>query len=583
MNQFPLIDGFKIGVKPPPEIPFREWASDNVYLPNSPEGARYSLDAVPAHGIIFDWLEDMDVREIALIACVGFGKTAILESWCTRIVAIDPGDTLVIGQTGDMVKQWMESRMRKIWSTSPLASPYIPTGAERSNWKKDSVIFRHMNFFAGSANETDLQEKSMVNTAGDEVWRWERDGRAGMIGYLLKRHHGRWNRKNLLMSQGGYEDGEWHQHAKGGKWHELEHICPSCGTGSEFDWRNWQYETVKDSNDEFDWPAIFDSIRLKCPHCGDEFQDTEYNRRQWAKCKPVWNGGKHVPDRMTLRATFMTVWRYAWRDIVREWILANEDKRTGQFEKLEQITNQRFAQFWKPPSDAPILTDTGDPYSKKEFNEGQKWELEDFRFMTVDNQLGHRWVVIRAWKIGGESRLIWEGKVNEWANVRYLQEKYGVENRAVFVDGRYRVEEVAEAAMQAAKPGDTRQWNILMGEESNGYMIEINKKRFLRPFSSWVSNTSTRGITYKFCKFSNLKCKDRLTYLMSSGTFGVPVDASKEYHAHMQAENKREMSPGKWRYVPVKKGRPNHMWDCETMQIAAAAIFKVLTVIEEVK
>ena len=134
-------------------MPLREWVSENVYLPNSPEGARYSLDAIPAHGTIFDWLDDSEVREIAVLACVGFGKTAILESWCARIVAVEPGDTLVIGQTTDMVKDWMESRMRKVWQTSPLTCDYIPTGPERSNWKKDSVIFRHMNFFA--AGEVD--------------------------------------------------------------------------------------------------------------------------------------------------------------------------------------------------------------------------------------------------------------------------------------------------------------------------------------------------------------------------------------------------------------------------------------------
>jgi hypothetical protein len=44
--------------------------------------------------VIWDWLEDPAVKEIAVIACVGFGKTAILEAWATRIVAVEPGDTL---------------------------------------------------------------------------------------------------------------------------------------------------------------------------------------------------------------------------------------------------------------------------------------------------------------------------------------------------------------------------------------------------------------------------------------------------------------------------------------------------------
>ena len=43
----------------------------------------------------------------------------------------------------------------------------------------------------------------------------------------------------------------------------------------------------------------------------------------------------------------------------------------------------------------------------------------------------------------------------------------------------------------------------------------------------------------------------------------------------MQNEVKREVSPGKWRYVVSKPHVGNHLWDCETMQIIAASIYKV--------
>lgn len=578
----PLAEGFKIGVAPPPDLPLREWVCDHVFLPNSPEGARYSLDAVPAHAIIWDWLEDPGVKEIAVVACVGFGKTAILESWATRIVAVDPGDTLFVGQTSAMVQDWMESRMRKVWTKSPCTAPFIPTGPLRSNWKKDSVIFGHMNFFAGAANATDLQEKSMVNTAGDEVWRWD----DGMVDFLLKRHHGRWNRKNLLMSQGGTEDGQWHKHAKAGKWHELEHICPKCTMGSAFDWGNFSYEVIRDGNEELDWPAIYETIRLKCPHCGESFEDTEYNRRQWAKCRPVWDGGKHIPDRMTVRASFMTVWRYSWASIVKEWIEANEAKKSGSLKELENVLCQRFAQFWKPPSDTPMLCVEGDPYSKQEYHDGQKWDMEDFRFMTVDVQKGHFWAVIRAWKIGGASRLLWEGRVETWDNIRHLQDRYGLENRFVFVDSGYQPEECARAAHRFITSTDMRPWNLLKGFDADeGFLKIVGEKKFKRIYSDFVACQATDGLKYKLIKFSNLLAKDKLAQIMATPQFGIPVDASKAYHAQMQSEQKKEISPGKWRWVSTKSGSSanNHLWDCETMQVVAACIYKVLSALEEVK
>ena len=581
-SAFPLIEGFRVGVAPPPALALRDWANANVHLPNSPEGAKYSTDAVPAHAFVLDFLEDPDIREIDLLACVGFGKTAILEAWMTYIVGVNPGDTLVIGQTNEMVKDWMESRMRKTWQLSPVSAPYIPTGPERSNWKKDSVIFRHMNFFAGAANVTDTQEKSMVNTAGDEAWRWD----FGMIDYLRKRHHGRWNSKSLIMSQGSVEGTEWHQDAIAGKWHDLEHTCPDCGMGHVFDFGNFQYEVIKDGNEELDWPAIFETIRLKCPHCGIEFEDTEYNRRQWAKCKPVWNGNNHIPERVTISASFLTVWRYKWSNIIKEWIVANEEKRTGQLEKLQNVINQRFAQFWKPPSDTPTLNSTGDPYGKAEYHNGEKWELEDFRFLTVDVQAGHFWAVIRAWKIGGTSRLIWEGRLETYDNIRYLQERYSIENRFVFVDCGYLPEAVATQAHNSMTSKEMRPWNLTRGQEAkDGYLKIVGPKKFRRLYSDYVNASASNGIQYKYINFSNLIAKDRLAALMRDGGFGVPVDASKAYHAQMQSEQKREVTPGTWRWTPLKSGSSanNHMWDCEVMQVVAACIFKVLVSMEEVR
>ena len=582
-STFPLIDGFRRGVAPPPEMPMKERVCENTYLPNSPEGAKYSIEAMPAHGFIFDALEDSEVQEVDLLACVGFGKTALLEAWVTDIIGLNPGDTLVIGQTADMVKDWMESRMRKVLTSSPITAPYVPTGPERSNWKKDSVIFRHMNFFAGAANKTDTQEKSMVNTAGDEAWRWD----FGMIDFLRKRHHGRWNRKSLIMSQGGEEGTEWHQDCIAGKWYDWEHECPKCRTGSIFDFGNFEYEVIKDINEELDWPAIFETIVFKCPHCGEKFEDTEYNRRQWAKGKAVWSGNKHIPGRITFAASFMAVWRYRWRDIVKEWIVANEEKRNGNLEKLQNVINQRFAQFWKPPSDIPTLNISGDPYSKTEYHEGEKWELEDFRFLTVDVQKGHFWAIIRAWKIGGESRLLWEGRLESWDNIRYLQERYDMENRFIFIDCGYMTETVAQEARDSMTTKDRKPWNLLRGDSAReGYIKIVNGRKFRKMVSDYcISPSSDPSKQYRYIRYSNLLIKDRLSVLMASGDFGIPVDVSKTYHAQMQSEKKVEKSPGSWEWQTIKKGAAsnNHLWDCECMQVTAASLFKVLVQLDEIK
>lgn len=513
-----------------------------------------------------------------MVAATGFGKTTIFEVANSYVVAEDPGDTLMVGQTEAMVADWVKSRMRKVWSLSPCTADLLPEGRERHSLTNFSVIFRHMNWFAGAANETTLQEKSMRYCFGDEPWQWgPTGGGGGMIGYLLKRHHDRWNRKAMLQSQGGTEGTEWHEFARLGRWMEFRHRCPECGELQPFVWDMMHYDTLRDANDELDWPAIYDSVRLRCQHCGREFDDTESNRRAWCQGKWEWTGNRHIPGRVTFCAPFLTVWRISWCQVVREWLLAQESKRSGDLSPLKQFINQRLAQFWVVPSDVPSLTITGDPYRKKEYHDGERWDEEHFRFLTVDVQKGHFWAAVRAWAMGGASRLLWEGRVETWDQLRYLQERYKVESRCVFVDGRYDTHAVARECAWQRKDVADPPWNLLMGEDSDGYMTTVGNRRYVRVYSNYVRGETADRVPYKVIKFSNLLAKNKLAGLMAGDSFGLPLDVSKTYQAQMQSERKVETKPGRWRWEPVKKSHPNnHLWDAEVMQVVAASLFKVL-------
>lgn len=585
-SSHPLIEGLRSGLTPPREEPIPQWAEREVYLPHSQYGTRYVADAVPAHAGVFEAFQDSEVREIAVVGPTGWGKTSVFEVCHCYIVSEDPGETLHVGQTDVMAKQWVKSRMRKVWESSPCSAQFIPNGGadKRDKYGTMEVIFRHMNWWCAPANETALQEKSVRYFLGDEPWNWgATGGGGGLIGYGLKRHHDRWNRKALLQSQAGVEESEWHEFSKLGKWHDYHHRCPKCRAYQPFRWDMFQYDTIRDGNEELDWPAIYESVRLKCQHCAAEFRDTVQNRRRWAQGEYRWNGNRHVEGRVTFNPSFLTAWGIAWTKVVEEWLLAQEAKRIGNLEPLQQVINQRFAQFWEEPSDVPVLNLKGDPYRKQTYHDGQAWEGEDFRFLAVDVQKGHFWVVVRAWKLGGESRLLWEGRVETWENIRHLQERFRVENRCVFVDARYDKDAVAKECITKRAKQEDAPWNMLMGEDSQGYMVKLGKRRYLRTYSNYVSGRTADGVPYQIIKFSNLLCKNKLAALMDGDGWGVPVDVSRHYKAQIQSEKKVEVKPGKWRWEPVKKSHSNnHLWDCEVMGITAACIFGVLDATQEV-
>lgn len=554
-----------------------------MYLANSPIGAKYQAGGHCDD--ILDDLADPDVYESAAVGHTGMGKSAVLEAASCWIVAQAAGPTLLIGQTNPTVTDWMETRMKPAFRKCEATAKMIPRGITRHKDRKDAIIFPHMEYLIGGANLTNTQEKSMRYTLGDEPWMWDH----GIIGELLKRHHDRWNRKNLMVAQGGYEETEWHTHTKNGLGFDRGFICPECGTEQIFQWSGVQYEKHRDGNDEWDWPAIFETVRYECQHpdCGEKFEDTAQGRhRLTSKSIYICRNNSHIPGRRTRYIPAMANPRIQLRSLVQEWLLAEDAWRNGDKEPRKQFIMKRLAQFWVEKPEVPKLETGSDPYSKAAYNNGEQWEGEHARLMKIDVQKVGFWVVIRAWKIGDvKSRLLWEGKVDTWQSLFDLQERYGLEHRDVFIDGRYNPDEIVRQLYMHCGADMNQHWNILIGQDTEkGYPFEVGTpkrpRKVWKIYSKYQHGTTSRGQRYRTISFSNLKAKNALAGLIEigDGAFGVPVDVSQHYIKQMQAETKKEWKPGHWRWEKIKSHYHNHLWDCEVMGIVASAIRGILKI-----
>ena len=91
------------------------------------------------------------------------------------------------------------------------------------------------------------------------------------------------------------------------------------------------------------------------------------------------------------------------------------------------------------------------------------WEGETTRFLTIDRQRDHQWVVCRAWRSDGASRLIWEGKVQTSEDVEALRAKLGVKRDLTFQDAQFETGHVYD---ECARFG----WVGLHGSQDDGFM-----------------------------------------------------------------------------------------------------------------
>lgn len=574
---------FAKAMKPPSDLSAVDWACKYVKLPQSARSPQFDIDSTPWLRFPMMQIADDENREVVVIAPVGSGKTTMLEGLLPWIISEEPGPTLVTFQTDNDARDWVDTRFHPSLKLNEKVKPLIPTGKHRGNFRKNEILFPHMPLFMGGANISNLQSKSIRWVYGDEVWIWK----DGMLEEARRRTHDRWNSRVVLVSQGGSDGDQLDVAFKDGNIHDFCFECPKCKTVQPWEWKQVKYKHHKTKAGDWDWNKIGKSVHYECSNkeCKKKFKDKPDVRRGLSKSgRYVSRNNNHKPGRVSMTYPAMAVWWIEWKKLVGEWISAQDARKKLNMVPFRQFIQKRLAQSWEEPQEVITLKGSTEIYRLNKYHDGAKWEKEIVRFMTVDVQQDCFFVVIRAWSGEGESCLMYEGRTNEWEGLRILQEKMKVENRFVFVDRGYRPETVALECSRAATKDDPATWNCLLGEESNGYAIKVNNKQVTRPFSTIKRARTTKGLRWRYVKFSNLLVKDTLAALMRGEGAGwhIGSDYSAEYKKQIQNEKKVEISPGRWRYVVKKKWVGNHLWDCETMQIVAASIYGVFNTEEEV-
>ena len=579
-----IIKSFSAAMKPPSQLAVDEWCVKYVKLPHSARSPEFDINATPYLREPMLSVADNSFREVIIIAPVGAGKTTMQEGLYQWIIAEEPGPTLVTAQTDDAAKDWVDTRFAPSLKLNPKLLPLIPTGKNKNNFRKNEIIFPHMPIHFGGANLSNLQSKSILWVFGDEGGLWK----DGMLEEARRRTHDRWNSRVVLVSQGGVEGDQLDSAFQDGEIHDFSFLCPSCQTRQKYEWKQMKFERIKNIAEEWDWEKISATVHYACinDECEATFEDKPESRRRLSMSgEYVSRHNNHKLRRISYTWPAMAVWWIEWSKLVEEWITAEDERKKLNFAPLRQFIQKRLAQTWVELRESAQLKSATDAYNKKEYHNGEKWELEHFRFMSVDVQIDYFVVVIRAWSVDGASRLLWEGRIETWEGLRVLQERMKIPNKCVGVDRGFRPDECAKQAALSVKPSDRDRWTLFLGEESDGYTIKRGKHRVKVPFSQWQNSKSNAGITYKYIKFSNRLNKDVLSSLMrgDGASWEVPHDHSPAYKKEMENEIKREVSPGKWRYVKVKNHIGNHCFDCEVMQIVFASAFKIFNHTEKVE
>jgi hypothetical protein len=208
------------------------------------------------------------------------------------------------------------------------------------------------------------------------------------------------------------------------------------------------------------------------------------------------------------------------------------------------------------------------------------------KLLTVDVQMKEPffWWVVRSWAKNGNSRLVACGHCDQWEQVAQTQKDYEIDDRHVLVDSGYDASTVYRECLShgkmIAQPGMVsthKGWLPCKGRDKTAGWIDP-KSRQPRLWTIVAAPLERRGTKLPLILFNSDAMRDVLLRLRRCETkirWELTDAAGTEYFAHMDAYTRKPVVSGRKvtiAWAPRSQHRPDHLLDCELMQLVGAML-----------
>jgi len=574
--------------RPPDRQPPWSWAEKNIQeIPYSPIPGRFRSENSPQCREPMESMVDPAIKEVCILAAIQATKSLAGELTLAYIIENLPGPTMWLCETDDDAKDHSESRLQPLFEKCEPVKNLFP--ADKNKKRNATIHFAHgMTLWVlGAHNLKNLQRRSIRWIIGDECWNWpaghmdEAEARTTAFGWLGK---------CIWMSQAGVEDDDLDKKWRSTDQREWTFCCPKCKRRQQYKWQQVEWDkTCKDEAGNYDFEALRSSVKYKCVDCGYLIEDSYVNRRKLAE------SGTFIPTnpysaKELAGFHWNAIATMKWGRLAELYIRAKLAAKKGDMNPLIQFYQKRLAQPWNEDAedfgmDVPTQTyDLGNVWEKEAALNASMQIVESLdesarvplRFMTIDKQTDHYFLVIRSWSISGQSRLVWYEKIPTIEDCDEIQERFGVHPQLVFLDAGYNAYEVYKLCGQ-------RGWTALRGDQKD-YFIHIRKlrdgsKEKTRRFYSPVHKVAAGRDMCRLHHFAANNIRDILQRLrnLKNGDvmmWQIPDETGRDYRRQLEAE-RRVKKGNKWVWELIGK-RPNHYFDCEVMQVTAAIMLKII-------
>lgn len=543
-----------------------------------------------------DILDTMDAHEGATFFVLGpvqAGKSLIGQVRLLRNHWVRGRSALWYAVTDDFWKDFAKLKLNPLFNALPEMQSLVFRGDRTKNAKDTKIL-------AGGASHLLLSagvENDRTGKTGSDIYRDESHLLAAghMQQISNRRHDYTEDYTETDMSTGliaGTDAAAAWDRTDQRTWHCR---CPKCAEFFEPRYGHYdgngqlagglRYEKKFLKNGLPDENAIASSLAYECPKCHARFPDTHVTRIMFSGTSdaPL---GKYIAANLNAPPrvfgwTFHAIAIRPWLPIVIRFEMAQLAKQRGDYEKLAECIREEFAGIWNPMREMSEQKKrpTADYVMGAEWPEGAKdWHGRPWRFCTVDVQLDHFVLVIRAWGPFSSSRLIWAQKVTTPGHIADLCALHRVPPERTILDGRHATDRVRRICGQMG-------WRVFMGEGAvKDYPhLEMGGIRRIysepKPIDPWQGTTNQgQGIIFEF-NFSKASALDRWHNLRTlEANDGAPLwtaakDAPDWYFREIEAFYRvpKKNALGQMSYLWSVDG-PDHGADAEIMGVVGASM-----------
>ena len=572
---------WRSGWRKPDRRSIPDWAHDNLFLPPAyAQPGRFDVSTSRHMLAPFAAVQDDRVREASWCGAIQTGKSLIVEASIAWAICNSPGPIMWTMQTDDDAREHCNQRFMEALKSVAQVRAILPE--DRHLKTMNAIYFGPFFLTVNGANMNNLQRVSVRLKFNSEVWLWKQ----GLLAHARGRvsaFEKAGNSKVINESQGGNAGDDFDLAWQAGDQQVWSVRCFGCGQLQPLEFAGamvaepskragviWE-EDARRADGSWNIGRAVETCRWRCRACGHEHDDT-------ARTRARWNAeGDYVAQRPDAPAHVRS---FRWeglvaRDmgaLVAQFLEARKAQKAGVIQAMQDFMRQRRALPWKDEDAGGTVTLSRAGYLLADPALTSPLPNESKRFITVDRQRDHFWMVARAWMRDGSSRLLYRSRVATPEQIEEVRERFRVEQQLVFEDTGYFPEGGYSDCVRFG-------WSALKGSGDNSYPKEIRGRKVRRLWSD-ASLIQHQGKMIPLFHWCSDPIKDVLHRLRTGhgAKWEAADDAGEEYERQMNGERKKERvnkTTGRpeWRWF---RTHANHYWDCEAMQVAAAMMLSIL-------